>query len=538
MPSWIDTARVGRGVAPAKGRGVPVDETGGFRAALPSDIVADAARRVRVVALLYAFTFLVVGPLTAIGSALERQAFFGSALRWGPSIVSIAAALVVVAASLSPRLAPKRVLAIGLAFEVVGSYGIAAARYLDPQQQATAPPGVSWVAIWILLFATIVPSPPRRALAAALASATAVPVATVVARAMRDGPAPLLGLALRTLLPYLLVVVLAYVAARVVYRLGTELTHARELGSYRLVERLGQGGMGEVWRAEHHLLARPAAIKLIRTSDDGASADAAELRARFEREAQLTSTLRSPHTIQIYDFGVTDDGTFYYVMELLDGFDLHALVERFGPVPPDRAVHFLSQICHSLAEAHAQGLIHRDIKPANIYACRYGRELDFVKVLDFGLVKPAQTAQTTTEVALTGAHVARGTPADMAPEQATGERPVDTRADLYALGCLAYWLVTGQHVFQGHTPLEVIVKHVQAAPDPPSQHTELPIPTAFDDLVLACLAKRPDDRPPTADIVLAQLQAISSDAAWAPAHARAWWNAHAPAELSATIRQI
>ena len=179
----------------------------------------------------------------------------------------------------------------------------------------------------------------------------------------------------------------AAVAARVVYRLGTELTHARELGSYRLVERLGQGGMGEVWRAEHQLLARPAAIKLIRASDRRRPRRGDRATARFEREAQVTAGLRSPHTIQLYDFGVTDDGAFYYVMELLDGFDLQVLVERFGPVPVDRAVHF----CYRSATRSPRpttGLIHRDIKPANVYACRYGREVDFVKVLDFGLVKP------------------------------------------------------------------------------------------------------------------------------------------------------
>ena len=289
-------------------------------------------------------------------------------------------------------------------------------------------------------------------------------------------------------------------AARVVYRLGTELTHARELGSYRLVERLGEGGMGEVWRAEHHLLARPAAIKLIRTSDDAESPEARELGARFEREAQVTSALRSPHTIQLYDFGIADDGAFYYVMELLDGFDLQVLVERFGPVPVDRAVHLLIQACDSSSEAHERGLIHRDIKPANIYVCRYGREVDFIKVLDFGLVKPADAEQSATELD-SAAHAAHGTPAFMPPEQALGNRTVDGRADLYALGCVAYWLVTGKPVFQGSTPIDTIVKHVSAAPDPPSRHSRMDVPPEFDALVLECLSKDPDQRLPTADAV-------------------------------------
>ena len=208
-----------------------------------------------------------------------------------------------------------------------------------------APPGVSWVAVWILLFATVIPTPPRQAMAAALASATAVPVVASLSLVLRgDVPAAgIVAFALRTFLPYFLVALVASVAARVVYRLGTELTHARELGSYRLVERLGEGGMGEVWRAEHQLLARPAAIKLIRTQTRLRARDPRSSAARFEREAQVTAGLRSPHTIQLYDFGVTDDGAFYYVMELLDGFDLQVLVERFGPVPVDRAVHLLTR---------------------------------------------------------------------------------------------------------------------------------------------------------------------------------------------------
>ena len=233
--------------------------------------------------------------------------------------------------------------------------------------------------------------------------------------------------------------------------------------------------MGEVWRAEHQLLARPAAIKLIRT-DNGASQPTDEARARFEQEAQVTASLRSPHTIHLYDFGVTDDGAFYYVMELLEGFDLQALVERFGPVPVNRAVYLLDQICHSLAEAHHRGVVHRDIKPSNIFVCRYGRDCDFVKVLDFGLVKPMGSHQGATQQALTAEAVTRGTPAFMSPEQALADPSLDARSDLYALGCVAFWLVTGKPVFQGTSPIDTIVRHVQAVPDAPSRHSELAIP--------------------------------------------------------------
>jgi serine/threonine-protein kinase len=311
--------------------------------------------------------------------------------------------------------------------------------------------------------------------------------------------------------------------------MGTELKRARDLGSYQLVERLGSGGMGEVWRARHRLLARPAAIKLIRPTVLGGSTRGrqSELQSRFEREAQATASLRSPHTIQLYDFGVAEDGAFYYVMELLDGFNLETLVERFGPIPPARAVHLLKQVCHSLAEAHAARLIHRDIKPANVYVCRYGREVDFVKVLDFGLVK-SQDAARRAAVDITEHHAVGGTPAFMSPEQAVADRPVDGRSDIYAVGCLAYWLVTGQFVFTGRTAMETILQHVQTMPVPASNRTGLQIPVSLDRLILDCLEKNPDNRPATADAVAARLTAVELAVPWTSEQAEQWWEGHHP----------
>ncbi len=212
---------------------------------------------------------------------------------------------------------------------------------------------------------------------------------------------------------------------------------------------------------------------------------------RFEREAHATAALSSPHTIKVFDFGLTDDGAFYYVMELLAGRDLESLVREFGPVPADRAVFLLRQVCHSLADAHARGLVHRDIKPANIYVCRMGLEYDFVKVLDFGLVKVRHRSGDTQTLA-TIEHGTTGTPAYMAPEIILGENDVDRRADVYALGCVAYYLLTGQLVFEADTPMKMFMQHVQATPLPPSQRTELPIPPALDDLVMSCLEKDPE----------------------------------------------
>jgi len=499
----------------------------------PPDLLAQCAGRLRAGALLYAFVFFMNNPLPALLFADERERFLASVLHWAPSTLSIAAALGVAALTWNKRTPVARLLVVGLVFEVVGSYGIAAAQFLDVSRYGTEPPwaGLSWVAIWILGFTVMMPTPPRWALMAALASASAVPVVVGYVLATNDAAPQFTAprFFFRVGLPYLLVVVVGYVSARLIYRLSSELTRAREMGSYRLVERLGSGGMGEVWLAEHRLLARPAAIKLIRPEVFGSSSfgGQSELRVRFEREARATALLRSPHTIELYDFGVADDGSFYYVMELLDGFDLETLVTRFGPLPAERAVHLLKQVCHSLGEAHAAGLVHRDIKPANVYVCRLGRDVDFVKVLDFGLVK-SQRESAGSFVAATANQVVRGTPGFMSPEQVVGDRPIDARADIYAAGCLAYWMVTGELVFAGRTVIETLIHHTQTTPSPPSQRTELPVPRLLDALILACLQKDPDDRPASADVLVARLQDVETDAAWTPERALEWWELQSP----------
>jgi serine/threonine-protein kinase len=323
-------------------------------------------------------------------------------------------------------------------------------------------------------------------------------------------------------------------------RLGHHVQRARELGSYRLVELIGRGGMGEVWRATHRMLARPAAIKLIKPEILGApgAAEATVLIERFRREAEAASGLQSPHTIRLYDFGETRAGTFYFVMELLDGLDLETLVRRFGPVPPARVVEILRQTCHSLGEAHDSGLIHRDVKPANIYLCRLGREYDFMKVLDFGLVKYDQD-QSILDTIKTNTEMTTGTPAYMAPEMANGE-PIDRRSDLYALGCVGYWLLTGQMVFEADGPLRMLIQHIQASPVPPSIRSGRPVPRALEELIMRCLAKKPADRPASADEIVAELDRMKLDRQWTQADARDWWetNIAAPAERLPQTGQI
>jgi serine/threonine-protein kinase len=285
------------------------------------------------------------------------------------------------------------------------------------------------------------------------------------------------------------------------------------------------------------MLARPAAIKLIRSSvaGDGQSGVSDEARRRFEREAQVIASLRSPHTVNLFDFGVAADGTFYYVMELLNGLDLNTLVHEYGPVPAERVIYVWRQVCHSLSEAESSGLVHRDIKPANIFLCRYGEDCDFVKVLDFGIVKAANAA-ADTDSPLTREHSIRGTPAFIAPEQALGGRVLDGRADIYATGCVAYWLLTGQLVFTAKTPMALLLEHAHTPPLPPSARAELPVPAALDDLVLSCLAKEPAARPQSAKELSSRLAGIACANQWTDDRAREWWAMHRPAPPHAAAR--
>ena len=498
----------------------------------PPDLLNRVATRFQSLAWLYAFTFFMAAFFPSLLVSSQRKALFDHPVNWVPGAVSITMAIAVALTVRFARLRPGAVTVLALAFEVVSSYGIAAAEFL--QEGLTPGPrwvGLSFVSVWMLLFNVVVPTVPRIAVIAALVSVTAVPAMVLLSisvfppQSVPDGFMIFWGFGF----PYLLVVIMAYVGARVVYSLGTEVTLARELGSYRLEHRLGQGGMGEVWKASHRLLARPAAIKLIRSSVAGNAAGISDdMGRRFEREAQVIAQLRSPHTVTLFDFGVAE-GSFYYVMELLDGIDTDALIKRFGSIPAERVVHILRQICHSLSEAESRGLVHRDIKPANIFLCQYGEDYDFVKVLDFGLVKAVEETSSDTQTAITIQNVVQGTPAFIAPEQALGNNDVDGRADIYSTGCVAYWLLTGQLVFDADTTMKTLLAHAHSIPEPPSAKTTFPIPPDLDALVLSCLAKEREHRPQTARDLLRRLDTIALDHAWTDERAREWWKASLPA---------
>jgi hypothetical protein len=500
-------------------------------AELPSEFLDQVRGRVRLLALFLLIGFSVdllffagawVGAM--VGGRAFLQSYRDSAFfQW----INLGAVLLSASMAWLARkgaLPAKRLHDLALAYVVVICFVIAFETDWQHFLDRGTLPNLTWVPGVVILLPLIVPGPPRRMLAAAAIAAAMSPLALVLLAAMGKVTADADNYLAASVSP-LLAVGFSYMGARVIYGLGREVAAAREWGSYRLEELLGRGGMGEVWRARHRMLARPAAIKLIRPAA-GATVASDEAVRRFEREAQVIARLNSPHTVHLFDFGVAN-GSFYYAMELLEGFDADALVRRFGALPYERAIYLLRQICHSLSEADSCGVVHRDIKPANIFLCRYGEDRDFVKVLDFGLVRALDDG-TNTAAALTQENMIHGTPAFMAPEQALGRAAIDGRADIYATGCVAYWFLTGQLVFPAETPMAMLVHHAHTEPPPPSSRSEQAIPPDLDRLILACLAKDPASRPQSARELSQRLSEIEGAERWTEARARAWWESYRP----------
>jgi eukaryotic-like serine/threonine-protein kinase len=317
---------------------------------------------------------------------------------------------------------------------------------------------------------------------------------------------------------------LATVASTVIYGLRNKALRALELGQYTLEEQIGQGSMGRVFRAKHAMLRRPTAIKLL-TGDGSETA----LR-RFEREVQLTARLTHPNTISVYDYGRTPDGHFYYAMELLEGKTLEDLVAESGPQRAGRVIHILLQVCGALNEAHGVGLIHRDIKPANIYVCARGGVFDVVKVLDFGLVREFGNP---TEVAFTNADAVVGTPLYLSPEAIVTPAEMDARADLYGLGGLAYFLLCGSPPFSGRTMVELCGHHLHTAPPALSRRVPGGLADDLERVILACLAKDPEQRPQSTAELARALRACRDAGTWSELDAERWWQGAAHAQAGA-----
>ncbi len=496
---------------------------------LPSDILGQTCQRVGIAGLVFASIWaLAIFMNTVVARWFGQMAFMREVWPFpGLLIALIGVVSSLLMTVLARRLSGKPILLdVGSGYLILQCLLIA---ILDQWALVPMTPRVSWVCIPILFYPAIVPNTPGRTLVTSLLAASTEPLALWLSH-LRGVPVPLSPFYLIwDFLPNYICALLVVIPVKIIHGLGQQVKRARELGSYRIEEPLGRGGMGEVFRATHQMLARPAAVKLIRSEILGSSTpDAARVIVqRFRREAEAAASLRSPHTISLYDFGVAQDGTFFLVMELLDGLDLESLCERFGPVPPERAVYLLRQVCASLEEAHSHGLVHRDVKPSNIFTCRLGLEVDFVKVLDFGLVKAMGEGDRGATL-LTAPDSTTGTPAFIAPELVRGDGVVDHRVDIYALGCVAYWLLTGRLVFEAPNALQMLYQHANTDPVPPSRRSELEIPAALDAVILACLAKHPDDRPHSAADLSRRLAAAVNGEAWDEDRAHRWWDRHHP----------
>ncbi len=412
---------------------------------LPGAVTRESRRRVCIAALLGTLgygTFLTLVLSQPIDvSRLQRQ------IDVSHDVLGLGVCLLLLAVALVPPIPDRLVIRIALAAQVLLaaliSVAVTWAGFIRTGHVAT----LTWVVPVVILFPLLVPVTPRTTLLVSILCVLTMPGSLwlLASRGAIEAGASDYWHALST---GAVAVAIATIAARAVHGARQQVAAARTVGSYELLERLGTGGMGEVWKARHLMLARDAAVKLILPERlQGPMEERDAVVKRFLREAQVTAGLRSPHTVELYDFGIAADATFYYAMELLEGTNLEHFIYRFGAIDPRRAVHWLQQACHSLGEAHARGLVHRDIKPSNLYICRYGRDVDFVKVLDFGLTRPAAP---TSDASLTSAGIHMGTPGYMPPEQVFG-LTIDQRTDLYALGCVGYWLIAGQKPFESES---------------------------------------------------------------------------------------
>ena len=495
---------------------------------LPAELVDKGVARLSLIAGIIAVATVTVAWLDGYFQpevALANQASWGRL--FGLSIVLLSGALI--ALRQSGWVSKRTMLHLGIVFQILVAFLLAMIETAIPFSAQDVVHGVSGVALLIVLCGLAIPSTPLMNLTASVACAASWPLAYLLSIKLYGHAWIGMNRLGAWVFPLLFTAIFTNLLSRYAYRIQIKAGRAEELGSYKLVALIGQGGMGEVWRARHRLLARDAAIKLIRPEilTRHSMRDASIVRRRFEREAQMTAGLRSPHTVALYDFGISSDQSFYYVMELLDGIDLQSLVDRYGPLPAARVRNILVHACSSLEEAHRNGLIHRDVKPRNIFLCRLGLEFDFAKVLDFGLAKTLR-AEDATQMTADG--TTTGTPAYMAPEIALGAKELDARADIYALGCVAYFLLTGQLVFEEPNAMAIAFAHVQKQPLAPSSRSELPVPPVLDQLVLQCLEKNPAKRPQTAYDLAQRLESLDLPP-FSRATTEKWWSTHMPARV-------
>jgi len=457
---------------------------------LPGLLLRQARARVFAIGCLAALAFSLYLPITTALNP-DHLPIAGFAARLGASLLLVFGGLSLALVAWSDRLPPARLLDAALGFEVAGALLISVIGLRIPWPEGDSVQGISWVCVWIVLFQIMILSTPGKTVIAATLSAVIGPAAMLVAGSA-GYPLPSHGLVATSLVPNLVAAATAVAISVMLLRSYSKSALSRRMGAYELLRPLGKGGMGEVWLASHKELGHPAAIKIIRHNFTAAGSTRRfrNMRALFEREAAAMKALTSPHSVRILDFGISRDGRFYHVMEYLDGFDLWSLVEQYGAIPAERVVFILRQVCHSLADAHWIGLVHCDISPYNIYLCRCDGECDFVKVMDFGLVR----------------------------------HDIDHRTDLFDLGCVGYFLLTGEDVSEEDLPLQMARKRLKEDPSSITRSAEL------GRLILQCLEDDVEQRPESASALSERLAAIPLPSEWSFERARRWWDLHDPGD--------
>jgi hypothetical protein len=542
--SWVPT-KSSPGDAPAPvepARAIWGDQDGGFapkaaislgaRSHLSAEARSLAQQRLRELTILY---FLIVGLMLFWKFAVVQDPDLRQAIPYAFVLAALGGAVYVLSRPRPLSPAPLKFLELAMIGTVAAVFALAQYQAMldfslrnDPvRAQLVMKNRVLITAVLILSYGIYVPKNWRRA-ALVVGPLAILPFATLLLLYLRHpgpmawlgrmghehGTTPFVLLGFDALILMILAAGAAF-GAHTISRLRRQVMEAQQLGQYRLRHRIGAGGMGEVYLAEHQLLKRPCALKLIRVGVESGP----KALERFEREVRLTAGLSHPNTVEIYDYGRTEDGTYYYVMEYLRGLSLAELVERKGPLPPGRAVYLLRQVCLALREAHAAGLIHRDIKPSNIFASRRGGTDDVAKLFDFGLVLSLPKNGTPHH---TGEHRIFGTPLFMSPEQATGDQAIDGRSDIYSLGAVAYYLLTGRPPFDRKDGIELLIAHARDPVVPPSQ-VRAGIPEDVERVILRCLAKDPADRFPDAESLELALGKCACAHEWNQDSAARWW---------------
>ncbi|WP_051670802.1 serine/threonine-protein kinase [Bryobacter aggregatus] len=494
---------------------------------LPPALLEKTAAR-----LCWISTLCAVATVVVLGLECWLQPEFATAFRLLSNQLAMAGVLLLSLGFLTIQrkgwVSKQALLDLGIVFQSGVAFAISIFETSIPWDPSDPVLGHSGVAIWLALCGLLLPNAPLKSLLAAALSCLAWPAAYVLNLHLHGyTPLPWNRL-LIWILPIVVMAVWMYVLNARIFAMQWKQVKAEEMGSYKLDYLIGKGGMGEVWRAKHTMLARDAAVKLIRGDvlAEASGKQGSLMRQRFEREAKATASLRSPHTVALYDYGRTKDETYYYVMEMLDGIDLQTIVERFGPMPPGRVVKVLQGVAASLEEAHHAGMVHRDIKPKNLVMAKIGVHYDFIKVLDFGLVKTRVLDGEANLLTMDG--IATGTPAYLPPEIALGEEGIDGRADLYSLGCVAYYLLTGQLVFAEPTPTAMALAHVQKTPVLPSIRLGAQLSPGLEQIVMDLLEKKPANRIQSARELLRRLRALDDVKEWCEDAAADWWKTHLP----------